>query len=79
MIRSERPRQRNLIRLVLSRLAAQKNEKLDWRKSIVDCMKVLGLDSSLSARKQLAQEMHYTGANFSISIFSWIPSASGIC
>jgi Domain of unknown function (DUF3597) len=46
---------------VLTRLAAQKKEKLDWRRSIVDLMKVLDLDSSLSARKQLAQELHYTG------------------
>jgi Domain of unknown function (DUF3597) len=46
---------------VVTRLAAQKKEKLDWRRSIVDLMKVLDLDSSLSARKELAQELHYTG------------------
>jgi len=46
---------------VLERLAGQSKEKLDWQKSIVDLMKLLGLDSSLSARKQLAQELHYTG------------------
>jgi len=46
---------------VLTRLAAQKKEKLDWRHSIVDLMKVFDLVSSLSARKQLAQELHYTG------------------
>ena len=46
---------------VLERLARQSKEKLDWQKSIVDLMKLLGLDSSLSARKQLAQELHYTG------------------
>lgn len=46
---------------VLTRLAAQKKEKLDWRRSIVDLMKVLDLDSSFAARKQLAQELHYTG------------------
>src|SRR5262245_24488408 len=44
---------------VLTNLAAQKKEKLDWRKSIVDLMKVLDLDSSLQARKQLAQELKY--------------------
>jgi hypothetical protein len=49
------------VEAVLTRLAAQKKEKLDWRRSIVDLMKVLDLDSSLSARKQLAQELHYTG------------------
>jgi hypothetical protein len=41
--------------------AEQNKEKLDWRKSIVDLMKLLDLDSSLAARKQLAQELHYTG------------------
>lgn len=46
---------------VLTALAAKNKEKLDWRKSIVDLMKLLGLDSSLSARKELAQELHYTG------------------
>jgi uncharacterized protein DUF3597 len=46
---------------VLTKLAEQNKEKLDWRKSIVDLMKLLNLDSSLGARKQLAQELHYTG------------------
>lgn len=49
------------VEAVVTRLAAQKKEKLDWRRSIVDLMKVLDLDSSLSARKELAQELHYTG------------------
>ena len=40
---------------VLTGLAAQNKEKLDWRKSIVDLMKLLKLDSSLTARKELAQ------------------------
>jgi hypothetical protein len=42
-------------------LLHKKKEKLDWRRSIVDLMKVLDLDSSFAARKQLAQELHYTG------------------
>ena len=46
---------------VLTQRASQKGEKLDWRHSIVDLMKVLDLDSSLSARKALAQELNYTG------------------
>ncbi len=46
---------------VLTERAAHKKEKLDWRKSIVDLMKLLDLDSSLTARKQLAKELHYTG------------------
>ena len=36
-------------------------EKLDWRHSIVDLMKLLDLDSNLAARKTLAGELHYTG------------------
>ncbi len=35
---------------VLTKLAEQKREKLDWRKSIVDLMKLLDLDSSFAAR-----------------------------
>jgi len=34
----------------------------NWKQSIVDLMKLLNLESSLSARKQLAQELGYTGA-----------------
>jgi len=45
----------------LNKAAAKKTEKLDWRHSIVDLMKVLDLDSSLAARKQLAKELHYDG------------------
>jgi hypothetical protein len=33
----------------------------NWKQSIVDLMKLLDLDSSLTARKQLAQELGYTG------------------
>lgn len=46
---------------VLGALAAKNPEKLDWKKSIVDLMKLVGMDSSLSARKQLATELGYTG------------------
>ena len=45
----------------MDKLAAQSKEKLDWRKSIVDLMKLLKLDSSIGARKRLAEELHYTG------------------
>ena len=61
------------VEAVLSKLAAQKKEKLDWRKSIVDLMKVLDLDSSLGARKQLATELNYTGdTNDSASMNIWL-------
>jgi hypothetical protein len=49
------------VEAVLTNLAAHNKEKLDWRKSIVDLMKLLDLDSSLTARKELAGELHYTG------------------
>jgi hypothetical protein len=47
--------------LTLDNLAKQKKEKLDWKHSIVDLMKLLDLDSSLAARKELATELNYRG------------------
>ncbi|ANY81182.1 hypothetical protein BB934_25620 [Microvirga ossetica] len=49
------------VEAVLTDLATKKGQKLDWRKSIVDLMKLLDLDSSLDARKELAKELNYTG------------------
>ena len=46
---------------VLDALAKKNKQKLNWRKSIVDLMKLLDLDSSQAARKKLADELHYTG------------------
>ncbi len=46
---------------VLTGLAEKNPQKLDWRHSIVDLMKLLDLDSGLASRKQLADELHYTG------------------
>jgi Domain of unknown function (DUF3597) len=46
---------------ILDDLAKKNSEKLDWRKSIVDLMKLVGMDSSLAARKELAKELDYTG------------------
>jgi 3-oxoacyl-ACP reductase-like protein len=46
---------------VLTVMAQDTNQTLDWRHSIVDLMKLLSLDSSLSARKELAGELGYTG------------------
>lgn len=58
---------------VLTKLAAESKEKLDWRKSIVDLMKLLKLDSSLSARKELAKELGYAGdTNDSASMNIWL-------
>jgi len=61
------------VEAVLTKMAAANKEKLDWRKSIVDLMKLLSLDSSLSARKELAKELHYTGdMNDSASMNIWL-------
>jgi hypothetical protein len=58
---------------VLDALAAKNQQKLDWRHSIVDMMKLLGLDSSLSARKELAGELHYSGdTSDSASMNIWL-------
>ena len=49
------------VELVLETMAAGNQQKLDWRNSIVDLMKLVGIDSSLGNRKALAQELGYTG------------------
>ncbi|KWV47787.1 hypothetical protein AS156_19305 [Bradyrhizobium macuxiense] len=46
---------------IVDKAVAATGERLDWRSSIVDLMKALGLDSSLAARKELAKELNYTG------------------
>lgn len=61
------------VEAVLNKLASQNKEKLDWRKSIVDLMKLLNLDSSLSARQELAKELHYSGdTNNSAAMNIWL-------
>ncbi|MCE3264743.1 MAG: hypothetical protein K0R43_3822 [Pseudoduganella sp.] len=49
------------VEAILVARAAQSSQALNWRSSIVDLLKLLELDSSLAARKELAQELHYTG------------------
>jgi hypothetical protein len=46
---------------ILDALTKQKKQKLKWRTSIVDLMKLLDLDSGAAARKRLAAELHYQG------------------
>ncbi|MCK9543400.1 MAG: DUF3597 domain-containing protein [Novosphingobium sp.] len=50
------------VEVILNDLAAKSAQTLNWRTSIVDLMKLLGLDSSLAERKGLAQEFGYSGA-----------------
>jgi len=49
------------VEAVLNAMAAKNPQKLNWRSSIVDLMKLLDLDSSLGSRKELAKELGYTG------------------
>ena len=58
---STRPAEPVDVAAVLDALAKKNPEKLDWKKSIVDLMKLVGMDSSLSARKELAKELDYSG------------------
>jgi hypothetical protein len=46
---------------ILDKKAKTAGEKLNWRKSIVDLMKLLDLDSTSKARKALADELKYPG------------------
>ena len=46
---------------ILNFMNEQRDQKLNWRTSIVDLMKLLGLESSLAERKELADELGYTG------------------
>lgn len=63
------------VEAVLTELAAKNGQALNWRQSIVDLMKLLGLDSSLSARRDLAAELHFTGdANDSAAMNIWLHS-----
>lgn len=49
------------VEAILNDLARKSPQKLDWRHSIVDLMKLLDLDSGLAARKELATELNYGG------------------
>ena len=53
------------IAAVLDGMAKNNPEKLDWKHSIVDLMKLVGLDSDYASRKELAEELgntDYTGS-----------------
>jgi hypothetical protein len=61
------------VEAVLTGMASKAGQTLDWRHSIVDLMKLLGLDSSLTARKELAQELGYSGdTSDSASMNIWL-------
>ena len=57
------PMSREQVEAKIQKIADDTGRKeYNWKQSIVDLMKLLDLDSSLAARKQLAQELGYTGA-----------------
>jgi hypothetical protein len=61
------------IAATLDRMAAAHGEKLDWKHSIVDLMKLVGMDSSLAERKELAADLKYTGdTNDSATMNMWL-------
>jgi 3-oxoacyl-ACP reductase-like protein len=58
---------------ILTNMQKQSGQQLNWRTSIVDLLKLLNLDSSLQARKELAAELHYTGdTSDSASMNIWL-------
>ena len=57
------PMTREQVEAMIQKVADSSGRKdYNWKQSIVDLMKLLNLDSSLNSRKQLAQELGYTGA-----------------
>ena len=49
------------VEAIMNQLQADQGDDLNWETSIVDLMKLLGIDSSLDHRKELAAELQYTG------------------
>ena len=67
------PQQQVDVTQILDDKQKQAGQQLNWRTSIVDLLKLLGLDSSLQARKDLAAELHYTGdTNDSATMNIWL-------
>jgi Domain of unknown function (DUF3597) len=61
------------VEAMIEKIADAQDEEYNWEESIVDLMKLLKLDSSLTARKQLASELGYTGAlNGSAEMNIWL-------
>lgn len=57
----------------LDAMASANSQKLNWRNSIVDLMKLVGMESSLQERKELAAELGYTGElNGSAEMNIWL-------
>ena len=67
------PMQQVDVEQVLNDMQKSSGQQLNWRTSIVDLLKLLGLDSSLASRKELAAELNYTGdTNDSAKMNIWL-------
>lgn len=61
------------VEAVMDKAASEAGQPLNWRTSIVDTLKALGIDSSLEHRKALASELKYTGdTNDSAAMNMWL-------
>lgn len=61
------------VAVVMDQFVSESGQTLNWRTSIVDTLKALGVDSSLDHRKQLAQELKYSGdMNDSAGMNVWL-------
>jgi hypothetical protein len=71
------PQQPVDVEAVLADISRQRgNPQLNYQSSIVDLMKLLGIDSSLENRKELAQELGYSGElNGSAEMNIWLHKA----
>jgi|SRR5882724_9416996 len=68
-----KPMTRDEVTAMIQKAAGTQSEDLNWKQSIVDLMKLLKLDSSFNARKELAQELGYKGAlNGSAEMNIWL-------
>lgn len=61
---------------ILDKAVKDSGQQLNWKTSIVDLLKALKIDSSLTARKELAHELGYTGdTNDSTTMNIWLHKA----
>ncbi|MFM0118057.1 MULTISPECIES: DUF3597 domain-containing protein [unclassified Paraburkholderia] len=61
------------VAVVMDQFVSESGQTLNWRISIVDTLKALGVDSSLEHRKELAKELKYSGdTNDSASMNIWL-------
>ena len=67
-----KPLTREHVEDMIAKIADKSDEDYDWKRSIVDLMKLLKLDSSLSARRQLAKELGYKGKLTGAEMNVWL-------